>query len=836
MRTMHCFVKQAFLGVIFTLSSLTICAQTWVFSGHVIDNSTSDPIPFCNVFFKGTDIGTVTDIDGFFEFSSTIINDSLHVTYIGYEDKAIATTSDQDQTFDFFLLPSSVLLETAVVQAGENPAHPIMRRVIANKDKNQLKNLGSYNCNEYAKVEIDIEGIEKVRNNKLLKSFDYVFEHVDSTSEENAFLPVYFTETISNISYEANTKKSTKNYLANKATGLENQSVIQFVNDFQEDYNIYENWIEIFGRPFAGPFADRAFNYYEFYLVDSTLVEGDKFYRIKFKPKRKQECTFLGHCWVHAASNGVQDVSMGMSDDVNINYVKQIQIHQEFKSFRGMWIPLKQHTKVHLKPLNKVPGMIGRKSSHFYDHLLFPSGNESLNESNLVSGNELIRDEDFWRQERPEQLSTREQGVYTMIDSMENIKQYKTFSEIIKVIAVGTKEVGPLEIGPYFSLTSNNVLEGQRFKIGAWTSSKFSKKVRFGGFLGYGLRDKRFKYGADLKWILSKEPRMVVGASYKNDNDLNTDNDFEVGEGNLLASFLRRDITQKLILDKKTQLYFERYWASGFYSRISFMHYDMDPVGHLMADGAGFNFAYLENGNVDSVADTTITTAEFKFKIKYAYKEKFLDTGFSRISTGSKYPSIGMEYTMGKKGIFGSQHDYHKIHFDINYTAKLNPFGEMDVLLEAGKTFGNVPFLLSNVHRGNETYFLMSNSFNTMNRYEFVSDQFVSLKLDHHFDGFILNKIPLIRKLNWRSVIGFKAVYGSMSNGNKAGNQLNMFDPANSKFIGVRAPSTVPYMETSIGVENILKIFRIDALWRLNYLDNPETIPFVVKVGVDMRF
>lgn len=833
---LHCFFKQAFLGIIFMLFSLRAISQTWTFVGQVIDESTSESIPFCNVFFKGTDVGTFTDENGFFEFTSPILYDSLSVTYIGFRAQSIKTNSALNQTLNFSLKPSSIVLMTAVVRAGENPAHPIMRKVIANKSKNKLEDLGSYNCNEYAKVEIDLEGIEKMKENKLLKSFDYIFEHVDSTSEENAFLPVYLTETISNISYESHTKKLSKNYLANKATGLENQSVIQFVNDFQEDYNVYENWIDVFDRPFAGPFADKAFGYYEFYLVDSTLIENEKFYKIKFKPKRKQECTFLGHCWIHAESYAVQDVNMEMSEGVNINFVNKVHIHHEFEQFKNIWIPVKQQTQVHVKPLNKVPGMIGRKSSYFYDHLLLPNGTSQLNESTLVSKDLLDKDENFWLEQRPEQLSHKEEAIYTMVDSMVNIKQYKTISEIIKVAAVGTKEIGPLEIGPYFSLTSNNVLEGQRFKFGTWTSLNFSKKVRFGGFIGYGLRDKRFKYGGDFKWILNKEPRMVIGASYKNDNDLNTDNDFEVGEGNMLASFFRRDITQKLILDKKTQVYLERYSSSGFYSRILFMHYDMDPVGHLMADGAGFNFAYLANGNVDAAADTTITTAEMKFKMKYAFKEKFLDTGFSRRSMGSKYPSISLEYVLGKKGILGSEHDYHKLYLDISHTARMNPIGEMSILIEAGKTFGQVPFLLSNVHRGNETYFLMNSAFNGMNRYEFVSDQFVSLKLDHHFDGFILNKIPLIRKLKWRSVASFKAVYGSMSDENKAANKLNLFDPNNDKFIGVRSPSSVPYMETGVGIENILKIFRVDALWRLNYLDNPETIPFAVKVGVDMRF
>lgn len=832
----YCLFKQAIIVLIFNCVSLSANAQSWTFSGYVTDGLTEEPIPFCNVFFKGTSVGTFTDENGYYKFNSTDLYDSLYVSYIGYDDRGMSTSSELDQTINFSLSSSEIVLMTAVVHAGENPAHPIIRKVIANKSNNKLENLGSYNCNEYAKVEIDLEGIDKLKDNKLLNAFDYVFEHVDSTSEENAFLPVYLTETVSNISYESQIEKLNKNYLANKATGLENPSVIQFVNDFQADYNVYENWIDVFDRPFAGPFADKAFGYYEFYLVDSLLVENEKFYKIKFKAKRKREPTFLGHCWIHAKSYAVQEVDMTMSEGVNINFVNKVHIHHEFEQFNNIWIPIKQKTEVHVKPLKKIPGMIGRKSSFFYDHLVLPDGSDRLNESTLVSKDLLDKDEVFWLEHRPEKLSQKEQAIYAMVDSMVNIKQYKTISELIKVAAVGTKEIGMLEIGPYFSITSNNILEGQRFKFGAWTSSKFSKKIRFGGFLAYGLRDKRFKYGGDVKWIINKEPRMLLGASYKNDNDLNTDSDFEVNEGNILASFLRRDITQKLILDKKTQFYFERYWKTGFYSRILFKHLDMDPVGHLMSSGAGFNFAYLAKSNADAVPDTTVTTAEVKFKIKYTYKEKFLDTGFSRRSTGSKYPSISMEYVFAKKGIMGSEHDYQKLLFELQHTTRLNPLGETDILVEAGKTFGKVPFLLASVHKGNETFFLMNSSFNLMNRYEFVSDQFISLKLDHHFDGFILNKVPLIRKLNWRTVASFKAVYGTLSEENKVANGLNLFDPTNDQFIGVRAPSLEPYMETGIGIENILKIFRVDALWRLNYLDNPEVIPFAVKVGIDMRF
>ena len=828
------FGKNLFYMLLVCLFSLSANAQTYKCAGKVIDNSSKEGVPFCSVFLKDSNIGTYSDENGFFELEADFSFDKIYITSIGYEEQVVNIDVHDPKSLNISLIPISHVLMTAVVYAGENPAHPIIKKVIANKKDNQFPFQQDKSWKEYTKVEVDLEGIKKPKKKgNIVGSFDYAFEHIDSTSEESPFLPVYFNETLADVYFNKIGDKFQKEFTANKASGLDNESVILFVNDFQEDYNIYENWINVFDKPFAGPFAKGAFHYYKFYLTDSLYQDQEKFYKIKFKPKRKQENAFKGYCLVSAESYAVQDIKMSMPDDININFVEKIDIAQSFQKIEERWLPYQQETRIQVKPAKKMPGMIGRKTCIQYDlkSLAVSPKPSAKNEEHL-----LEKDDQFWRESRPIQLSTAEEGIYTMVDSIQNIKMYKTISEIIKVAFVGTKEIGPFEIGPYFSLTSNNVLEGQRFKFGAWTSNAFSDKVKIGGFAAYGLRDQRFKYGGDMKWIINRSPRLVFGMSYKNDNDLNSDADFEVGEGNMLASFFRRDITQKLILDKKTKLYLEKYWPNGFYSRFSFMHYDMDPVGNLMSDGSGFNFAYQKDGNYDSPVDTTVTTAEFALDIRYAFKEKHIDTGFDRTSMGSKYPILHFNLSVGTKGILGSEYDYQRMSLSLKQSLKLNPLGEFSYLIEGGKTFGQVPFLLSNVHRGNETYFLMGAAFNTMNRYEFASDEYISVKLEHHFDGFILNRIPLIRKLKWRTVASFKAVKGKLSAENLASNQMSLYDPNNTKFIGVRAPSEQPYMETSLGIENILKVFRVDALWRLNYLDNPESIPFMIKVGMNLRF
>ncbi len=384
---------------------------------------------------------------------------------------------------------------------------------------------------------------------------------------------------------------------------------------------------------------------------------------------------------------------------------------------------------------------------------------------------------------------------------------------------------------------SSNPVEGSRVQLGAWTSNKFSTNIRFGGYAAYGFKDKRVKYGGDMQINLSKNPRIILGGAYKNDVTFTTGNSEEIGEGNLFSGFYRRPIIQKLIDTREAKFFYERYWKKGWSNRITFLHQRMDPYGNIAPGGGGFNYAYLPDPESPSNIDTTITTTELIFKTRFAYGEKFVDGEFFRTSLGTKHPVIELQYNAGLKGVMGGEYSYHKITLGYRHFVYTNPLGWLTYKIKAGKIFGNLPFLLSEVHTGNETYFYSNNVFNGMNRFEFASDTYAMLILTHHLDGFIFNKIPLLRKLKWRTVSTFKAVIGSMSKKNKQRNQLNQFPlSGEDTYTGFRSPSTVPYMETGVGIENILKVLRVDAVWRLNYLDNPEATAFSLRGSLEFNF
>jgi hypothetical protein len=197
------------------------------------------------------------------------------------------------------------------------------------------------------------------------------------------------------------------------------------------------------------------------------------------------------------------------------------------------------------------------------------------------------------------------------------------------------------------------------------------------------------------------------------------------------------------------------------------------------------------------------------------------------VSLGTHYPILQAQYTLGIKDIFGSDYNYHKLTVNVDDRIRINPIGYFDYILEYGKVWKPLPYPLLEIHGGNETYIYDIYAYNGMNYYEFVSDEYASVTLAHHFDGFFFNKVPLFRKLKWREVVGGKALVGRVNDQNR---QLLIF-PNN-----LNALNKGPYFEATAGIENIFKIFRVDAVWRLSYLDKPKALPFSIKGSLQFTF
>ena len=809
------FLINIFLVIALTAVTRNTKAQTTKVSGKVVDIISREPLPFINVVFKGTTAGSTTDFDGNYTVTTDKISDSLIFTYIGYDRLAIKIKQGETQQFNVGLSASTVALKEVVIKPGENPAHAILKKVINNKPLNDREKLDYYQYQVYNKIEFDINNInDKFKKSAVVKPFKFVFDNIDSTNiAEKPSLPLFLSESISELFYRKKPKVTKEIIKATKVAGIDNESVSQFTGDLYQNVNIYDNAILVFGKNFTSPVSDAGLFFYRYYLIDSMVVDGKYCYQIQFKPKRKQSLCFVGNMWINDTTFAIKRLEMNMAGDANINYINTFNVVQDYRNVEGSWFLKKDKLVVDFIIQKNKPGFYGRKTTSYSKFVLNKPIEEnfySKTDNLIVEAEAKDKNERFWIENRHDQLSKNEQGIYKMIDTIRTIRAFKTYQEIIQSVTSGYLLMGYFELGPINKLYSRNNIEGSRIRLGGRTSNKFSKRHEFSGYAAYGFKDFTYKYCIGYRGFITKNPRQMVGFNYKNDYEILGQSQNGFSYDNFIATIFRIRPLTNLTNLQDYSAYYSYEWFPGFQNKISLVHRIYTPV-------AGFKYNYI--GSENNVQEQpNIITSEIRIFARLAIDEKYLAGEFERISLGTKWPVFSVHYNAGIKGVFASNYKYHKINLNIVDRFRINPIGYTDYVLDAGKIFGNVPFPLMEIHGGNETYFYDPYAFNMMRFYEFVSDKYASLSVSHHFEGFFLNKIPLMRKLKWREVASGKVLVGSV---NPKSSQILMFPNALNTLNGK------PYYEAGIGVENIFKILRFDLLWRLSHLDNPD----ISKIG-----
>ena len=822
------YLTKGILSLVLFLSLTTqTFSQITKVSGKVVDAITREPLPFVNIIFKGTNVGVTTDVEGNYSISTPLKVDSMIFSYIGYNKvtKGIKRGITQQLNVP---LAQGVELKTIVVKAGENPAWRILRKIIANKDKNDRRKLDAYEYEVYNKVEFDLNNINSATK-KILKPFAFVFNGIDSSNtKEKPYLPVFMTEALSDVYYRKSPQTKNEVVKASKVAGVQNASVSQFMGDMYQNVNIYENAILVFGKNFISPIADNALLFYKYYLIDSMSIDGHKCYQLQFKPKRKGDLTFSGNLWTADTTFGIKRIEMSLADDANINFINTTNVIQEYTYVDSTWMMKKERLVIDFNPFpvdqkkKSMMGVYGRKTASYSSFKINKprdSKSYSLTENLKVADDAFDKTDAYWREHRLDSLSKDEKQIYHMIDTLQTLPAYRTWIDVIQMFATGYKVTGNFEIGPYYNMYSYNAIEGNRFRFGGRTSNKFSKWYELSGYTAFGTKDEKFKYGLGIRAFVTKKPRLMVGMYYKNDNEILGQSQNGYTTDNIHSSVLAISPLNNLTNVKQTNAYIDREWFTGFNTSISVYNRKMTPLAnfHYEYQKTSDQIAYLNN----------ITTTEIRLFTRFAYHEKFVDGVFTRVSLGTKWPIVSAQYTLGVKNLFGGNYDYHKLVINWDHFIRTRALGYFNYIIEYGKTWNALPYPLLALHGGNETYTYDPYAFNAMNYYEFVSDQYAFIKGEHHFNGFFFNKVPLLRKLKWREVVGANALIGSVNDQNRS--LLNFPDHLYDLSRG-------PYLETNAGVENIFKIFRLDAVWRLSYLDNPRVTPFSIRFSLNLAF
>lgn len=802
-------------------------SQVTKIMGKVIDNSTQEPVPFANVYFKGTTIGVTTDFNGEFSIETSQATDTLVASFMGYQPQMRKITKFRFQQVTFTLWPSNIDLPEVVIVAGENPAEIILRKIIQNKDKNRSKEFEAYQYEAYTKIEIDANNItDDFKERRILRPFKFIFDYVDtSTVNGKTYLPIFLSESLSDFYFRKDPHAEKEVIKAAKVSGVENESVLQFLGSMFQQYDIYDNYISLFQKNFVSPVANFGLNTYRYYLVDSAF-QGNKWcYQIMFKPRRKQELTFTGNFWVNDSTWAIKSFELRIADDANINYINDLVLSQEFDLIDGKYWMISKDGGIGdfnvFENNETILGFFGKKTTT-YRQFVFNDIKDKKFYSQptnvIVSDKAYVKDENFWEQNRHEDLTKDEKTIYHMVDTLRNLPAFKTWVDIVETVVTGYYEMGKVELGPYASVLSFNTIEGARFRLGGRTTAKFNEQLRLNGHIAYGTLDKRFKYGGGFLYLPNKNPRRAFGGDYRYEIEQlgNSPNAFR--EDFLFAALFRRNPADKLSLTEEYKFYYEHEWFNGFSNKLNFRYKEILPLQE--------NAVRIINSEGETVSQDKIITTEIGFEARFAFNEKFILGDFDRVSVGTKYPILGIEYAYGIPGAFGSQYEYHRLSLGIKHWFNVFNLGWSKYMIETGKTWGTLPFPLLHLHPGNETFLFDEYAYNLMNYFEFVSDEYVSVYYTHHFDGFFLNRIPLMRKLKWREVGYFKGVIGTLSEDNKNFNELPQITHTLER----------PYMEAGVGIENIFKIIRIDGVWRLSHLDNDNINKFALFLSLYFTF
>ncbi|GIV42605.1 MAG: membrane protein [Vicingaceae bacterium] len=813
----------AFLVLLLCLFEKVEGQQTVVF-GKVIDKSTGEPLPFVNIYFKNSKIGTTSDMEGNYYIETYYATDSLVASFIGYIPQSKKVKKDVRQQINFELEPGAIQMEEFVVKYTGNPAEEILERVIENKPANNREKYETYQYEVYNKVEFDLNNIpQELKEKKIFKQISFIFDNIDS-SEKKPYLPIFISEAISQYYYRKNPKTQREYIKATKVSGIKNESINQFLGDMYQNVNIYDNYLNIFGKNFVSPVADGGLRFYKYYLTDSSWIDGLWCYKIEFKPRYRMSPVFEGEMWIHDTTYAVKSVKAYMNKNANINFINEFYVEQEYVFLEKKYWMLKKDRLIvdfQITSNDKVMGMYGRKTTSYKNILV----NRPIPDQIFGGVDDIIvepdadkKDEKFWDRQRHEQLSEQEKAIYDMVDSLKNVPIVRSTIEIVSMILTGYKEWGKFEIGQYFTFISYNRVENWRFKFGGRTSNQFSRWIEFSGYGAYGTGDNEWKYMGGMRVRLSKNPFRVMGVSYKKDLEQlgQSPNAFQVD--NILASFLRRSPNIKLTMVNELKYYFENEWFQGFTTTLFFRNRILSPRGILSYE------KYASDQSIVSV--NSITNTDVSLYLRFAYKEKYVSGEFTRMSLGSKYPVLEAQITRGLKNILSGQYDYWRFDIGLKDEWRIGVLGNTEWRIGVGQILGKLPYPLLELHQGNETYFYDPMAFNLMNYFEFASDRWASLMITHHFQGYFFNHIPLLRRLKWREVATFKGVIGSR----RQDHMQELIIPSNMFTL------EHPYMEASIGVENIFRLFRIDALWRMTHLNNPNIAKFNIRTTFEIGF
>lgn len=848
--------------LLFLLLGCCISVSAQNIQGVVTDSLTNEPIPYLSVFYEGKGVGSITDNDGNYKVETRKGWNKLTFSAVGYVTKVVIIIPGVTKNLNVRMRPDDIMLDEVVVKPKRekysrknNPAVELMKKVIAHKKNNKLSENDYYQYNKYQKITMSLNDVTPEMLEKgMYKKMPFLKDQIELCEETNKFiLPISVDETASQKIYRKHPKSEKTIIKGMSSTGVNElfatgDMLSTVLKDVFTDVNIYDNDIRLLQYPFISPISSSdAISFYKFYIMDTTFVDKDKCFHLTFVPNNSQDFGFTGHLYVLADSSyTVKKCTMNLPKKSGVNFVDNMDIIQEFEQLpNGEWVLKTDDMIVEMTLMKIMQGFQIRRTTRYSDYAFdeLPQQLFKRKGAEIKEADAMMRGDDFWNQYRPVPLTQTESSMDMLVKRLEQMPGFKYVIFVLKAfienfVETGTKEhPSKVDIGPVNTMISNNYIDGLRLRMSAQTTANLNPHLFFKGYYAYGFKDHRSKYMGEVEYSFNKKeylprefPKNSITFSYQYDVMSPTDKFLKTDKDNVFVSFKTSTVDQMSYV-RNIALKYENETQFGLKTTVEVKHSTDEPTGGL---------AYITNDDQKTLVPE-IQTMEASLAFRYAPGETFVNTKQRRIPVSFDAPVFTLSHTAGFKGVLGGEYNYNLTEIGLYKRFWFSSWGKIDMFVKGGAQWNKVPFPLLIMPAANLSYILQRETFNLINNMEFLNDRYASLDVSWDLNGKIFNRIPLLKKLKWREAIGFKMLYGHLTDKNNpmkhpGDSELFLFPTRDGRPTSFVMDPKTPYMECSVGIHNIFKILHIDYVRRLNYLDHPDANKWGVRFMVMMTF
>ena len=878
-------IKRLFFLFVLCLGVVKLSAQI---KGVVTDSETGDPIPYLNVYYDGKGVGTITDIDGQYTISVHPGWTKLTFSMVGYGTE-VRNVSVNTKKLDVKMKPDLVLDEVIVKPKKEkysrknNPAVEMMKKVIAAKKLNDLGVNDFYHYNKYQKITFSLNNIttDSLRESNLFKKYPFFRDQVEvcEVTGKN-ILPISVDETVTEKLYRKEPHDEKTIVKGINSTGVNElfntgDMLSTVLKDVFQDINIYQDRFRFVQYPFDSPISNAGINFYKYYIMDTVMVDREKCFHLTFVPNNSQDFGFTGHLYILADSTyRVNKCVMNLPKKTDINFVDNMIIEQKFGQLStGEWVLMEDDMLCEMSYLKKLLGSFQVRRQTRYSDFGFdeiPAKIFKKKGAEIKDVNAMMRDDSFWKEYRPTELTKSEDNMDSFVDNLSKIKGFKYIMFVAKAFIENFVETGvkgkpsKVDIGPINTMISSNYIDGLRLRASAQTTANLNPHLFLRGYYAYGFKDEKSKYKAEVEYSFNKKeylpreyPINSLTVSYSYDNMLPSDKFMGTDKDNVFTSFKVTTVDQ-YNYERTASVKYELEKESGLKTTLMLKHTNLEACGKLF-----YRTMAQENQLQQALATGELTgtdwvrspyntrdfsLAEATLAFRYAPGETFVNTKQRRLPINLDAPVFTLQHTLGLKGILGSDYTYNMTEISLYKRWWLSSWGNIDTSIKGGIQWNKVPFPLLIMPAANLSYIIQNETFNLINNMEFLNDRYASLDVSWNLQGKIFNRIPLLKKLKWREFIGIKCLWGTLTDKNNpllpqnANDSELMLFPGHYDAAGNFHTSSYvmdpkkPYVEVSAGIHNIFKLLHVEYVRRLNYNELPTANKWGIRFMIRTVF